>query len=280
MKIATFLILLGLLSYMQPATAADVNVRFGVLHLKGILVSGDSERVAKALSENKVRKIAVTSGGGDISAAIELATLIRSAAVPVEVRQFCLSACASFLLYGARQIDFKEDVLIAFHAGSGLNRVFASRAVRDAPSILDGAPSAAVVERFALESEEGVRASLLQIEEFTRVFNVDKRSMAFYFAITLPRTVNKVKLWETEDGQARYELELTYQCAYWAPSPADMRRMGLALGEAPEKVNPGAIAKRIGFGESICTFAYQPEALKGTLEQIVADPAGKAKTNG
>lgn len=280
MRVIAILLVAALLSHAKPANAADVNVRFGVLHLKGPLVAGDRDRVAKALNENKVRKIALSSGGGDISAAIELATLLRSVAVPVEVRQYCLSACASFLLYGARQIDFDEDVLIGFHAGAALNRMVASRALRDMPSLLDGAPSAALVERFTRETEEGVRENLEKIQEFARMFNIDQRSIAFYVALTLPRSISKVKLWETADGEAKHGLDLAYQCGFWAPSPADMRRLGLAVGKAPENVNPDAVAKRYGFSEPVCTTAYQPEALKGSLEQIVADPAGPAKIKG
>lgn len=71
-----------------------------------------SVRQALSLSDSEV---ILTSGGGTSSSAMELGRILRERGVTVRARQFCLSACSTYVLPAAKKVIVEPYTIIAFH---------------------------------------------------------------------------------------------------------------------------------------------------------------------
>jgi hypothetical protein len=77
------------------------------------------------LDENVLRKfekqaddiesIEITSQGGDIESSINIGLLIKQHNITVNVKKYCLSACAQYILPAAKEIIVQDSSIIAFH---------------------------------------------------------------------------------------------------------------------------------------------------------------------
>ncbi|GAD80154.1 hypothetical protein [Vibrio ezurae] len=85
------------------------------------MISG--EAVLEALravreSNTQVKKLAITSQGGDMSAGIELGFFIKEHNWDVEVRELCFSACANYVLPAAKSVTIDANSLLGWHGGA------------------------------------------------------------------------------------------------------------------------------------------------------------------
>jgi hypothetical protein len=91
--------------------ALDLDQR--VLCFDGQLFPEQNISLAKALEENGL--FVVRSRGGDINTAIDLADLLLERRATVVVYDYCLSACASYLLMASTKAFVLRDTLVAWH---------------------------------------------------------------------------------------------------------------------------------------------------------------------
>jgi len=86
----------------------------GVLYVCGQL---NESTVQLALDQMRPsdREIVLTSGGGIAQQAIKLAEAIRARQMTVRVRDFCLSACPTYVLLTAPRVLVEPNALVAFH---------------------------------------------------------------------------------------------------------------------------------------------------------------------
>lgn len=64
---------------------------------------------------NIIKTIIITSQGGDTEAAIAIGRIIRANNISVEVKKYCLSACAQYILPAAPKIVLIGNSVIAVH---------------------------------------------------------------------------------------------------------------------------------------------------------------------
>lgn len=91
--------------------ALDLDKR--VLCFDGQIFSGQNISLASGLEEDGL--FVVRSPGGDILTAIALANLLRDRRATVVVYDYCLSACASYLLMASKKTFVLRDTLVAWH---------------------------------------------------------------------------------------------------------------------------------------------------------------------
>ena len=61
------------------------------------------------------REIVLTSGGGPSGPAMDFARLLNERRITVRARQFCLSACATYVLLTAERVVVEPNAVVAFH---------------------------------------------------------------------------------------------------------------------------------------------------------------------
>lgn len=69
-------------------------------------------------SEQPIKKLIITSPGGDIAAGIEFGYFIKENNLDVDVRKLCFSACANYILPAAKKVVIKRDSMVAWHGGA------------------------------------------------------------------------------------------------------------------------------------------------------------------
>ena len=91
--------------------ALDVDKR--VLCFDGVILPGTDVSLASTLEPSGL--FVAGSPGGDILAAITLAELLLDRRATVVVYDYCLSACASYLLMASTKAFVLRDTLVAWH---------------------------------------------------------------------------------------------------------------------------------------------------------------------
>ncbi|HVE52896.1 MAG TPA: hypothetical protein VNB23_05890 [Ramlibacter sp.] len=85
----------------QPA-AAHVERIGDAIHFSGRIEQASAARFLQLLQEPGVRRLVITSGGGLVAPALDMAEALRDARLDIEVPSACLSSCANYLFPAAR----------------------------------------------------------------------------------------------------------------------------------------------------------------------------------
>jgi len=96
---------------VERPMALDLDKR--VLCLDGELLSGQDVSLAKGLEDKGL--FVVRSPGGDVATAIALADLLQDRRATVVVYDYCVLACASYLLFASEQTFVLKNSLVAWH---------------------------------------------------------------------------------------------------------------------------------------------------------------------
>ncbi|MFS1492398.1 hypothetical protein BCT96_004560 [Vibrio splendidus] len=97
-----------------------------------ILVAGDTlvydgmitgDAVLEALrvvreNNNPIKKLKITSPGGDMGVGIEFGYFIKEHNLDVEVSELCFSSCANYVLPAAKSVVINTNSLIGWHGGA------------------------------------------------------------------------------------------------------------------------------------------------------------------
>lgn len=80
----------------------------------------DSEVLKEFRSRSRkgLKHLVISSSGGDIEASLSVAEIIQENGIDVTAKQYCLSACASYVLLAGRNRVIQDGTLLAFHHGS------------------------------------------------------------------------------------------------------------------------------------------------------------------
>jgi hypothetical protein len=84
-----------------------------ILCFDGQISRGEDMSSAERLEENGL--FIVRSRGGGVAAAMTLANLLRDRRATVVVYDYCISACASYLLVASAQTYVMRDSIVAWH---------------------------------------------------------------------------------------------------------------------------------------------------------------------
>jgi len=68
-----------------------------------------------AQRKDRIRAITITSAGGDTKTAIQIENIIREKRISVTVSDYCISACAQWILPSTKYLTVNPGTLVAFH---------------------------------------------------------------------------------------------------------------------------------------------------------------------
>jgi len=104
-------VLIFLLPLLEGACSVPAS---SAVYLRGEINAG---KVAAALDllRHSPGNLVVTSAGGDPAAAMALGRALRDHNSTVTVRGYCLSACATYVLAGAKLIRIERGSLVGYH---------------------------------------------------------------------------------------------------------------------------------------------------------------------
>jgi hypothetical protein len=182
---------------------------------RGGLAAGANARVRELLEEGGVRRLRITSGGGEIGLGMDLGELVHRHALDVEVAGVCASSCANYVFPAGVRKLLAADAVLVWH-GSAIQDGVGSAAMIDFEAVarlrgrpLDEDEKAAMIERFAAYGSEA-RA---RQERYYAALGVDPRVTVF--------------------GQ-----DVGCGCD-WTIPVEDMARFGIAGIEAPQGYGAG-----------------------------------------
>ena len=101
---------------------AAVHAQAGTVALRGdaVVVEGriDRDLVTKALpllQDPEVTRLVITSGGGLVDAALDLAEAVHARRLDVEVPSRCMSSCANYVLPAGRRKLLARPGVVGWH---------------------------------------------------------------------------------------------------------------------------------------------------------------------
>lgn len=84
---------------------------------KGGIDKVSSEALIAAINEG-ANRIVITSQGGSMEDALNIAEVMQKHKIVLEVKDYCISACANFLFIAASEKKLLPDAVLGFHGGS------------------------------------------------------------------------------------------------------------------------------------------------------------------
>lgn len=107
---------------LPSAVWADDRTALVTSDLNVIIYSGEinAKGVAEfksALRDGKPREFAIRSQGGDVNAAVEIASLLHKGSLHVRVVDYCLSACANYIFPAGATQELPDGAVLGMHGG-------------------------------------------------------------------------------------------------------------------------------------------------------------------
>ena len=99
-----------------PQAPEPEVVRTGdAIHFNGRIDAASAARFHALLQEGGVRRLVITSGGGLVAPALDMAEAIHAQGLDLEVPSACLSSCANYLFPAARRKVLGWPGAVAWH---------------------------------------------------------------------------------------------------------------------------------------------------------------------
>lgn len=110
----------GTLALILLAVAATAAQRRGgmeprIVHYSGAIDAEHNRRFFASLGGAPADRIVVTSGGGEVDAAMALGRWIFEHEVDVEVAEYCLSSCANYIFPAGNRKIIRAGAVVAWH---------------------------------------------------------------------------------------------------------------------------------------------------------------------
>ena len=99
----------------RPAWADGVTLTGGTITFEGRIDRGTSAQFLQLLQGASVTRLVITSPGGLVDAALDMADAIHQRGLDVEVPQECLSSCANYVFPAARRKTLGWPGAVAWH---------------------------------------------------------------------------------------------------------------------------------------------------------------------
>jgi hypothetical protein len=109
-RILLFTLLFCTLPAGAPAASPD-----GVIHYDGPISAAHNRRFFETLAGRPLRRLSITSSGGDVAAAIALGEWVYARHLDIEVPDYCLSSCANYVFPAGRHKVIRSGAIVAWH---------------------------------------------------------------------------------------------------------------------------------------------------------------------
>lgn len=97
---------------------AEIAREGTVVTFRGFLTPDNASRLIAELEGTDVQRLRVTSGGGYVTAALDIAKRIAELKLDVEVSSLCASSCANYLFVAGRKRHILPGAIVMWHGGA------------------------------------------------------------------------------------------------------------------------------------------------------------------
>jgi hypothetical protein len=94
---------------------ADVRLVDEVAYYSGPISNDENRRFFSAVADRPVKRLVISSGGGEVEAGIALGTWVFERQLDVEVGEYCLSSCANYVFTAASRKFIAPGAVVAWH---------------------------------------------------------------------------------------------------------------------------------------------------------------------
>ena len=106
---------LGLLARAQGSPAATVEASADAVIFSGQINTRSAAQFLRLLQDPEIKRLVITSRGGSVAAALDMATAVHDRQLDVEVPTSCLSSCANYIFPAARHKAVGRPGAVAWH---------------------------------------------------------------------------------------------------------------------------------------------------------------------
>ena len=99
----------------QAAPAASVMAAGDAVIFEGRIDATSTAAVLRLLQTSPITRLIITSGGGDVAAALDMADAIRAHQLDIEVPRACLSSCANYIFPAGRRKTLGRPDAVGWH---------------------------------------------------------------------------------------------------------------------------------------------------------------------
>ena len=124
-----FMILCLVCASSRSSFAMKMTVHGNEIALSGMISPGSGMQFRQTFNE-QIRVVRITSGGGSVGDALEIAKIMLANEVDVIVERACLSSCANYIFLAGKQKSILSGALVCFHGGPFRTREEAARGLR------------------------------------------------------------------------------------------------------------------------------------------------------
>lgn len=100
----------------EPPPAAQVQVADDAIVFRGRILRRSADEFLRVLQAHpEVKRLVITSGGGQVTSALEMGEAIHARRLDVEVPVACLSSCANYLFPAGRRKRLGHPLAVGWH---------------------------------------------------------------------------------------------------------------------------------------------------------------------
>jgi len=104
-----------LAALVTTAAGAQVERQGDSIVFRGRIDDGSVKAFLRLLREAPVRRLVITSGGGLVDPALDMAEAVRDAGLDIEVPASCMSSCANYVFPAARHKRLGRPDAVGWH---------------------------------------------------------------------------------------------------------------------------------------------------------------------
>ena len=108
-------VLLAALPWTANPVSADTGLSAGVAYFSGPISAEQNQQLFEAVKGKTVKRLIITSGGGDVEAGIALASWVFDHGLDIEVSKYCLSSCANYVFPAGHHKSIGSGAIVAWH---------------------------------------------------------------------------------------------------------------------------------------------------------------------
>lgn len=100
---------------LATPAVADIRLAAGTVYYAGPISAGLNQQLFTAVKGNTVKRLVITSSGGEVEAGIALGLWVFDRGLDVEVTDYCLSSCANYVFPAGRRKSITPGAVVAWH---------------------------------------------------------------------------------------------------------------------------------------------------------------------
>ncbi len=94
---------------------ADTRLVAETAYYSGPISAELNQQFFETVKEKTVKRLIITSGGGEVEAGIALGSWVFEQSINIEVPEYCLSSCANYVFTAGQHKSIGEGAVVAWH---------------------------------------------------------------------------------------------------------------------------------------------------------------------